>query len=319
MTTLNNTRPKGGTELQLAHFNKFVDQSLIEKIDLHLSVPEFKAIDPNKPSIIWLKNSYDQPNLYPWFKKRENHTKYDWYVFNTHWSYEKYRQHFNVPHNRCVVIKNGVEDVPRAKLDYKKGDPIRIVHQCTPWRGLSVLLGAMQLVKNPLITLDVYSSTEIYGQKFYETNQATYEPLFEQCRKLPNVNYIGWKPNQEVKNALQNYHMFVYPSIWEETFCISAIECMKAGLYCIVTNYGALFETCAEFPMYVPYDRHYRNLSIKFAAAIEAAAEQLHTNAIKGHLKFQQDYVDQYYNWTKQGASWNMFLKGAIAQYEKNR
>ena len=96
----------------------------MEQIDLHLSVPERFPIDPNKPSIIWLKNSYDQPNLYPWFKKKENHTKYDWYVFNTHWSYEKYRQHFNVPHDRCVVIKNGVEDVPRSKLDYQKGQPI---------------------------------------------------------------------------------------------------------------------------------------------------------------------------------------------------
>ena len=100
-----NQKPKGGTELQLAHFNKFVDQKLVEQIDLHLSVPERLPIDPNKPSIIWLKNSYDQPNLYPWFKKKENHTKYNWYVFNTHWSYEKYRQHFNLPHDRCVVIK----------------------------------------------------------------------------------------------------------------------------------------------------------------------------------------------------------------------
>jgi exosortase/archaeosortase len=49
---------------------------------------------------------------------------------------------------------------------YKKGEPIKIIHHCTPWRGLSVLLGAMQLVKNPLVTLDVYSSTEVYGKRF---------------------------------------------------------------------------------------------------------------------------------------------------------
>jgi hypothetical protein len=52
------------------------------------------------------------------------------------------------------------------QLPYKKGEPIKIIHHCTPWRGLSVLLGAMQLVKNPLITLDVYSSTEVYGKDF---------------------------------------------------------------------------------------------------------------------------------------------------------
>ena len=34
---------------------------------------------------------------------------------------------------------------------------------------------------------------------------------------------------------------------------------MAAGLYCITTNYGALFETGAEFPMYIPYDKEYKS------------------------------------------------------------
>ena len=82
--------------------------------------------------------------------------------FNSHWTYEKFRDHFNIPTNRCVVIKNGIDEIEQAK-PYLKGQPIKIIHQNTPWRGLSVLLGAMQLVKNPLVTLDVYSSTEVYG------------------------------------------------------------------------------------------------------------------------------------------------------------
>ena len=61
----------------------------------------------------------------------------------------------------------------RRKLPnpYKEGQPIKIIHQNTPWRGLSVLLGAMQLVNNPLISLDVYSSCEVYGKDFMEKNE----------------------------------------------------------------------------------------------------------------------------------------------------
>jgi hypothetical protein len=48
------------------------------------------------------------------------------------------------------------------------------------------------------------------------------EGLYEQARQLPNVNYIGYKPNEYIKENLHKYHIFAYPNIWEETFCISA-------------------------------------------------------------------------------------------------
>jgi hypothetical protein len=34
--------------------------------------------------------------------------------------------------------------------------------------------------------------------------------------------YIGYKPNEYIKENLHKYHIFAYPNIWEETFCISA-------------------------------------------------------------------------------------------------
>ena len=85
--------------------------------------------------------------------------------------------------NRSVVIKNGIDKIEKAP-PYQKGQPIKIIHQNTPWRGLSILLGAMQLVKNPLVTLDVYSSTEVYGKQFYDQNDHEYKELYEQARKI---------------------------------------------------------------------------------------------------------------------------------------
>ena len=308
---MKNQNPKGGTELQLEFLNKYVKKELLDQVQICTSVPGKAPIDPNKVNILWQKNSWDQPNLYPWFKNKANHHKYDWYVFNSHWNYEKFRMMFGLPCHKCLVIKNGIEKIRKAK-PYEQNKPIKIIHQNTPWRGLSVLLGAMQLVKNPLISLDVYSSTEIYGKQFYEQNDHNYTALYKQARELPNVNYIGYKPNEYIRENIHNYNMYVYPSIFEETSCISLLEAMAAGLYCITTNYGALFETGAEFPMYIPYDINYRNLSEKFAYGIDAAAITLHDPAIHRHLEDQSKYVNNYYNWTKQATSWVRFLQGAI-------
>ena len=145
---------------------KYADKKLLEQVQITTSVPEKIPLHPSKPNILWQKHSYDQPNIAPWFNQKTNHNKYDWYVFNSHWCYEKYRYHFNIPTNRCVVIKNGIDKIQQSG-PYQEGQPIKIIHQNTPWRGLSILLGAMQLVKNPLVTLDVYSSTEVYGKEFY--------------------------------------------------------------------------------------------------------------------------------------------------------
>jgi len=309
---MTNQNPKGGTEIQFEYLKKYVDPKLLDQVEICTSVPEKIPLHPTKLNILWQKNSYDQPNIAPWMSDKSNHNKYDWYVFNSHWSHEKFRMMYNLPNHKCIVIKNGLGKDIKQAAPYKQGQPLKIIHQNTPWRGLSVLLGAMQLVKNPLITLDVYSSTEVYGKSFYEKNEKDYESLYEQARNLPNVNYIGYKPNDYILDNLHNYNMYVYPSIFEETSCISLLESMAAGLYCITTNYGALFETGAEFPMYIPYDENYRGLAEKFAYGIEAAAQTLHDKSIINHLDSQSSYAKIYYGWPKQASSWTKFLEGAI-------
>jgi glycosyltransferase involved in cell wall biosynthesis len=213
-----NQNPRGGTELQFEYLKKYVDPKLLDQVQICTSIPEKIPLSKDKVNILWQKNSYDQPNLAPWFKDKSNHHKYDWYVFNSNWSFEKFTQAFGLPTEKCLVIKNGVDTIEPIPTIYKKGDPIKIIHHCTPWRGLSVLLGAMQLVKNPLISLDVYSSTEVYGKSFHDQTDDQYKALYDQARQLPNVNYIGYKPNEYIKQHLKDYRLFVYPSIWEETF-----------------------------------------------------------------------------------------------------
>ena len=78
------------------------------------------GIDPNKVNILWQKNSWDQPNLQKFFSNKSRHHEYDWYIFNSHWNYEKFRYFFNIPTERSIVIKNGIDNFPIRKI-YKKG------------------------------------------------------------------------------------------------------------------------------------------------------------------------------------------------------
>ena len=304
--------PRGGTELQLEFLQKHIDKSLLDKFQICTSVPGKVPIDPSKINILWQKNSYDQPNLTPWFKDKSNHHKYDWYVFNSHWNYEKFRMMFDIPTEKSLVIKNGIDNIKPRNIRQKQNNKIKLIFHPTPWRGLNVILAAMQYVKNPNVELDVYSSCEVYGQAFKEANDKQWQSLYDQAKQLSNVNYIGYKPNEYIKENLHKYDIFAYPNIWEETFCISAIEAMAAGLYIITTDLGALYETCAEFSSYIPYQKDYLNLAQNFAYAIDTVADRLYDHSICEHLELQIKYTNNFYNWNKQGDAWTRFLEGAL-------
>jgi glycosyltransferase involved in cell wall biosynthesis len=306
-------QPRGATEIQMEMLSKHVDKELLDQFQICTSIPGKVPLDPNKINILWQKNSWDQPNLQNFFRNKDRHNEYDWYVFNSHWNYEKFRYFFDIPTEKCIVIKNGMDKFPQRKI-YKKGDPIKLIHHCTPWRGLNVLLRAMQEIKNPNIILDVYSSSQVYGDEFKKRNEDHFKDLYEQAEKLPNVNYIGYKPNEYILEKMPSYDMFVYPSIFEETSCASALEALASGVHVIANNFGALYETCAEWPVYVNYSTDYESMAVATGNAIEVAASYLHEDFMQDHLEEQQKFYKRFYSWKKKGMEWTSFLKGAISE-----
>ena len=305
-------QPAGGTEIQLGYLKKYANQGVLDSVQITTSIPEKEPLDPVKSNILWLKNSYDQPNLAPWFQNKDNHSKYDWYVFNSHWSYEKYRYFFKIPEDKCTVIKNAIDyDELQLKTDFTPKKKIKMCYISTPWRGLEIALAAMDGIKDPDITLDVYSSTIIYGKSFEQQNDDKYKHLYEKAKNMPNVNYMGYCDHKTLVSKLKDYDVNCFPSIWEETFCISAMESLAAGQILITTDLGALPETCCEFPIYIPYTQNKPKLALQLAECILQTKRML-SQDLTNPLKFQQEYYKRFYDWKYIGNHWNNFLKGAI-------
>jgi len=301
--------PYGGTEIQLEYLHKYVSKELLDKVNITTSIPEKTPLVINKTNILWVHNSYDQPNLYPWFKNKLNHRKYDWYVFNSHWTYEKYRMVFDIPTDISLVIKNGFDDDLIVKSEFKPKEKIKLVYTSTPWRGLDVLLSAMEHIKTDKVELDIYSSTQIYGDDFKKISDNQFTVLYDKAKTIKNVNYKGYLNHKELMKILHTYDAYVHPSTFEETFCVAAMESLAAGLVTVTTDLGALYETCAEFPIYVPYLEDKEVLSKQFAGAIDVLPgfiNSLNADA----MKFQMQYYRQFYHWNVIKTYWERFLNG---------
>ena len=60
------------------------------------------------------------------------------------------------------------------------------------------------------------------------------------------MTHHGVVSNDEVLEALDKSHIFLYPNVWKETSCIALIEAVKSQVICIHPNYGALPETASN-------------------------------------------------------------------------
>ena len=78
----------------------------------------------------------------------------------------------------------------------------------------------------------------------------------------------------------------------------------------MLTDLGALYETCVEYALYIPYDNDYRALSQKFAYAIDAVVPLLSDPSLHEHLMLQSEYARKYYDWSKQALNWKRTLEG---------
>ena len=301
--------PYGGTEIQLEYLHKYVSKELLDKVNITTSIPEKTPLVINKTNILWVHNSYDQPNIYPWFKNKLNHRKYDWYVFNSHWTYEKYRMIFDIPTDISLVIKNGFDDDLIVKSDFKPKEKLKLVYTSTPWRGLDVLLMAMEQIKTDKVELDIYSSTQIYGDAFKNITDKQFTALYDKAKSIKNVNYKDYLNHKELMKILHTYDCYVHPSTFEETFCLAAMESLAAGLVAMTTDLGALYETCAEFPIYVPYLKDKEALAKQFAEAIDMLPDLI-SNVDENRIKFQMQYYRQYYHWKVIKTYWERFLNG---------
>lgn len=292
--------PKGGSEIAYNSLLQHVSGDWQKDINFIVSMCHPEFLDSSRKNIIWQQLSYDQANVMN-MQNPDFVRKVDCFVYVSNWSYEKFRMIYKTPENKSLVVKNAIdpiEYIPRNKGKFK------MIYTSTPWRGLEVLLDAFELLNRDDVELDVYSSTIIYGTGFYNETEKLYKPLFDRARNMKNVNYKGYAENSEIRKAVQQAHIFSYPSIFEETSCIAAIEAGAAGCKMVTTNYGALYETCGEFATMVPFNADRKVLAQNYAKALNYTLNNYWNGDNLNMLQFQSQYYNKFYGWEYRRQQW---------------
>ena len=308
--------PKGGTEILKEQLIAQLPEESLDGINLIGSICHPSLVKEDKINILWQHLSYDQPNV-RLMQDRKFVDSIDYFIYVSHWQYNKFREIYKIPEYKSFVIKNATHafDIVEKQKDNK----IKLLYTSTPWRGLAVLIKSIEILNKTRedFEVDIYSSTKIYGSKFDENEKDKFEALFDKCKNTPNVNYLGYADNDSVRAAVQRAHIYAYPSIFEETSCLAVIEAMSAGCHVVTTNYGALPETCGEFATMIEFDSSGQNLIERYAETLNSVIDNYKNNLYKDDLEMQIKYYNKNYSWETRIQEWKNFLN--YVRKEKTR
>lgn len=308
--------PKGGTEILKEQLIAQLPEESLDGINLIGSICHPSLVKEDKINILWQHLSYDQPNV-RLMQDRKFVDSIDYFIYVSHWQYNKFREIYKIPEYKSFVIKNATHafDIVEKQKDNK----IKLLYTSTPWRGLAVLIKSIEILNKTRedFEVDIYSSTKIYGSKFDENEKDKFEALFDKCKNTPNVNYLGYADNDSVRAAVQKAHIYAYPSIFEETSCLAVIEAMSAGCHVVTTNYGALPETCGEFATMIEFDSSGQNLIERYAETLNSVIDNYKNNLYKDDLEMQIKYYNKNYSWETRIQEWKNFLN--YVRTEKTR
>lgn len=300
---------KGGTELMLEALHKNIPSDILQHFQIIPS--RVREVDDSKIKIYWLHDLPGDPESE--HLKAGGWNRFDKLVFVSNWQMQAYQKYYGLPWYKCVVLHNAIEPIPYIE---KPKDKIKLIYHTTPHRGLNILVSVFDGLCKEFdnLELDVYSSFKIYG---WEQRDEPYKELFEYCKSHPKINYHGSVPNSEIRSALQQAHIFAYPNTWQETSCISLMEAMSAGLFCIHPNYGALYETASNWTWMYQWQDSIRDHAKMFYELTSNAIRMYNHEDTSKTLMAQKAYIDAFYGWQNRKNQWTNLLNTLLQEHRR--
>ena len=303
----------GGTELMAMGLVNHIDPELYDKFQIICS--RVREIDSSRIPVLWLHDLPNDPESHHLAdpKSRDRFAKF---VFVSNWQMNEYISAYNLPWDKCHVIKNAIDPIEFKSRD---ADKIRLIYHSTPHRGLEILVPVFEHLQKrwgDQIELDVYSSFKLYG---WEERDKPYEELFARMDSNPGINNHGTVDNAEIRTALQKADVFAYPNIWPETSCICAIEALAAGCLMIHPNYAALPETAAEWGISYQWNQKPNDHANLFASILNSLVESIADDKadVENMQLNQSNYYNNFYSWDRRAEQWADLLEQILFEQPK--
>ena len=242
---------------------------------------------------------------------RRHYASLDAILCLSEWHRQVFMAHHGVGGERIVVTRNGV-DVERfaAKVTRQRN---RFIYSSSPDRGLDTLLEIFPRIRDaePGAELHVF-----YGFDNWEralAAQGRSDPSIALLRRQleqPGVVYHGRVDQNRLAVEMLKSAVWLYPTRYSETYCITALEMQMAGVVCICSDHSALRTTVGDRGIMLEgdaFEESYRQ------RAVDAALSILRDGARRRALTGKGRRWAAKQTWASLAADWTRLFTSAPA------
>lgn len=269
-----------------------------------------------KVHILWLHDL-------AWYSRVEGYRKVLWnvdqVVCSSEFAANQVHSVYEGPKNLYKIIPLAVEQHYWDSPEFKKVGrrPKHLLYSSRPERGMDTLVYNImpEIIKAvPDVRLHVsgYSLATPQMKAFYDHCYKGLAALGDNA-----VNH-GMLKKQDLYKMMQSMDGHIYPSDFEETFCLTAIEAQRSGVPFITTKYqGALQNTLHPFaniqidghPKDPAYQKEFIEKTIAYLRQPESAKQTRRRQLVKWAKE---------YTWSKTADKWEELFEDIFAQKTRN-
>jgi len=205
-------------------------------------------------------------------------------------------------HVRPMVMSNAIHRSAAPETPYEK-IPNSFIWTSSPDRGLDAFLDILKPMEAGIYI--TYSWANM--NTAYATNPKMFTKIAEQKYRArqTGAKLLGRLGIGELRSLMSYTAWWFYPSTFEETFCISAVEAVNAQCKILATKTGAVVETLGKAdPLHKSWD-HTRVPELPWT---EKLRNDYRKELSKPQRDFQPGEVDEKLDWKYVGNLWRDFL-----------
>ena len=216
-----------------------------------------------------------------------------------------------IPTDKLIITGNGI-DLERFAAA-PNTVPNRFIYSSSPDRSLDTLLRIFKKIKAALpdASLHIYYGFDNWNKSIEQTNNIVQRELHDTIYKLmeqDGVYYHGRVNQDELASAFLQSDIWLYPTHFTETFCITALEAQISETLCIYSDLAGLSTTVADRGVPIQKDQSHPNYE---AHVLELVLD------IQANTDRKRQLLDKAKTWALE-QSWDAIASQWINHFSKS-